>query len=123
MKKETTIEFDNQKAVSFLSNTLCRYRAINDNSLDAFRTDKLYFSTPGESFNDPFDNLIYADPRKILFDIYKEIQLNMDDFIEQQKSVNLKRAAYADLMYHGPHKDRLLDRFIEECELQMEKFK
>ena len=47
----------------------------------------------------------------------------MDYYIEQQKSVNLKRAAYADLMYHGPHKDRRLDRFIEECELQMEKFK
>lgn len=123
MKKETTIEFDNQKAVSFLSNTLCRYRAINDKSIDALRNDKLFFSTPGESFNDPFDNLIYADPRKILYDIYKEIQLNMEDYIEQQKRANLKRAAFADLMYHGSHKDRILDEFIEECELHIEQFK
>lgn len=123
MKKDTCIEFDNHNAITFLSNTFCRYRAINSNSLNALKNDKLYFSTPGESFNDPFDNLIYANPIKILFDIYKEIHLNMDDYIEQQKSESFYRSAFVDLMYHGPHKDRLLSEFIEECETRIEKFK
>ncbi len=123
MKKGTAIEFNNQRALSFLSNTLCRYRTINEKNLDALKTCRLYFSTPGESFNDPFDNLIYADPMRILSGIKNEIQTNMDDYIKQLKKENHVLATFADILYHSPQNDRLLSKFINECELGIEQFK
>ena len=123
MKKETAIEFDNQKTLVFLSNALCRYRAINEKNLDALRNDRLYFSTPGESFNDPFDNLIYANSMKILYNIIYAINFDMDDYIEQLKDKDIDLATFAELINHGPHKYRLLTEFVEECESGIKQFK
>lgn len=123
MEKETAIEFDNHQTLSFLSNTLCRYRAINPSNLDALRNNQLYFSIPGKSFNDPFDNLIYANPREILRRIYKDIDLNMDDYLEQQKDKTFSFATIGSIKYHGPHRKKIMLDFLEECEAKIKLFK
>lgn len=43
---------------------LYRYRPINNNNLDALRTNKLYFST-ASNYDDPFDTFLHIDVEKL----------------------------------------------------------
>ena len=57
---------------------LYRYRSGDENSIQALIDDKLFFSTPAY-FNDPYDNLIFADSRKIVTQIISNIISGMDN--------------------------------------------
>lgn len=45
-------------------NFLYRYRAVNNNNLDALRSNKLFFSK-ASSYDDPFDTFLHIDVEKI----------------------------------------------------------
>lgn len=71
------------KEIKF-ENCLFRYRSVNENNLSALQKNRLYFSTP-KHFNDPYDNLIYADLRKILSHINHNLYYGMDGYLEKLK--------------------------------------
>lgn len=48
-----------QKTI-IIPNTLCRFRAVNENSLVQLQENKLYFST-SDYYDDPFDTYFYLD--------------------------------------------------------------
>ena len=43
---------------------LYKYRAVNNNNLDALRSNKLFFSK-ASSYDDPFDTFLHIDVEKI----------------------------------------------------------
>lgn len=47
---------------------LYRYRAVNNNNLEALRTNKLFFSK-ASNYDDPFDTFLHIDTNKIYEDI------------------------------------------------------
>lgn len=70
---------------------LFRYRSCNESSLKALEQNRLYFSNPS-SFNDPYDNLVYADSSKIVNEIIGSLNAGMDDYIN--KNVFMNRYPY-----------------------------
>ena len=48
-----------QKTI-IVPNTLCRFRAVNENSLAQLQENKLYFST-ADYYDDPFDTYFYVN--------------------------------------------------------------
>ena len=50
-----------QKTI-IVPNTLCRFRAVNENSLAQLQENKLYFST-ADYYDDPFDTYFYVNYR------------------------------------------------------------
>lgn len=54
------IEFVKQ----YLPRRLFRYRVCNEQSIDAFRKNRIYFNSPN-NFNDPHDSLVYYDYDRI----------------------------------------------------------
>ena len=95
-----------------MSNTLCRYRTCNDKAFQALENDKLFFSVP-EAFNDPYDSLVYVNPVAIIRDISQDLTSNMDSFIEGLKREDIRKAAIADILYHGPNGDKNVRSFLE----------
>lgn len=95
---------------------LFRYRTVSDNNIFAFEHDRLYFSTP-ENFNDPFDNLIYANVDKILGDVAGHLRVGMDGYIEKLKNSNPQAAFLAYHFWNGPKKEELVEsQFTAICE-------
>ena len=43
---------------------LCKYRAVNNNNLDALRSNKLFFSK-ASSYDDPFDTFLHIDVERL----------------------------------------------------------
>ncbi|MCI8992810.1 MAG: DUF2971 domain-containing protein [Eubacterium sp.] len=72
--------------IKFGENTFFRYRAFNERSLEAFRNDKLFFSTP-KHFNDPFDTLAYIDTGKLFSSIGSDLN-HMQSYLGTQISQN-----------------------------------
>lgn len=79
---------------------LYRYRSVDDKSIQALIDDKLFFSTPAY-FNDPYDNLIFADSKKIVSQIIGSINSGMDDYIEKCKKNGLAGASIADALWNN----------------------
>lgn len=77
---------------NIFENCLFRYRNVNNKNLSALENNCLYFSTP-ENFNDPYDNLIYANLENILSNVLKNLYTGMDDYLEKLKTWN-SLAAY-----------------------------
>jgi len=67
---------------------LYRYRSSNIQSLDALRHNRLFFSKPSE-FNDPYDNLVYADSSRIVGEIIGNIKAGMDNYIKNNDFMNV----------------------------------
>ena len=55
---------------------LYRYSAYDEGSLSALCQGRLYFSAP-KNFNDPYDNLIFADANMIASEITSSIRNGM----------------------------------------------
>ena len=113
MNKNSKGEYYSTANFNF-DNSLCRFRQINEQSLEAFSNDKLYFSIPAKSFNDPYDTLIYANPIVIMGRIYNNIKYGMDDYIERLKKRDVKMAAYAELLNRSPKKGDLIEEFLSK---------
>ena len=64
---------------------LFRYRKADEKSIAALREDKLFFSKP-EYFNDPYDNLIFANSIQIIGEILGNICLEMDKYLGSRKN-------------------------------------
>ena len=54
---------------NIFDNSVFRYRSCTKNTVDAFKKDRLYFSTP-RHFNDPFDAVIHVNGDKLLASIF-----------------------------------------------------
>ena len=61
-----------------------RYRSCNEDSLKALEQNRLYFSKPS-AFNDPYDNLVFADSSKIVGEIIGSLNAGMDDYIKKNE--------------------------------------
>lgn len=59
-----------------------RYREVNDDNINAFLSDKLYFSTP-RNFNAPYDRLIYYDNKKLFNKATEGIKETTPEAIEK----------------------------------------
>lgn len=97
----------------YINNCLFRFRAVNDNNLSALENDRLYFSTP-ESFNDPYDNLMYANFFDIAANISNSLEMGMESYIQKRKKDNLHMAAIADLFWHGAKKDEVINDILSQ---------
>ncbi len=80
-------EFD-----SVFENCLFRYRSITDSGLEALANNRLYFSTPINDFNDPYDNLVFADSNRIVSDIISNIECGMDNYLDSKKEESFQKA-------------------------------
>lgn len=68
---------------------LFRYRAVDEKSINALKSDTLYFSTPA-CFNDPFDTLIHTNYLEILRNVDYCLTNNMKLYIERHKGMMTK---------------------------------
>ncbi len=69
-------------------NLLFRYRPNNDNSIDAFKNDRLYFSAPVH-FNDPFDCVMHINQEMLISSILRDLDTGMEDFISAKAQAPL----------------------------------
>ena len=68
-------------------NYIFRYRKASNNDILALEKNRLYFSTP-QNFNDPYDNRIYADTKKIKNNVRNNIEGNMDQYLEDFRLID-----------------------------------
>lgn len=71
-------------------NLLFRYRPIDDDnkSIDAFKNDRLYFSTPNH-FNDPFDAVMYINQEMLISSILRDLNTGMEDYLSEKAKKSL----------------------------------
>ena len=62
---------------------LFRYRGYNSKSVEAFKEDKLYFSTPN-MFNDPYDARFYINSEAFIQAIQYEWKTNMESYVKEK---------------------------------------
>lgn len=90
-----------------------RYREANNDNINAFLLDKLYFSTP-RNFNDPYDCLIYYDNKKLFYEATEGIKEITPETIEKY----LPDTEFADLailmVLNQIYRDGGLEEFGEE---------
>ncbi len=108
---------DIQPNPDFFENTLVRFRPISTNNLDALKGDRLYYSTPN-NFNDPYDTLIYANYLQIIEDIYSNLEIGMDNYLDNLKDKDIPNAkflaGYGYAVWNGSKKDEILSTFFEQ---------
>lgn len=97
-------------------NTDClfRYRAVNDDNIKALEENRLYFSTP-INFNDPYDNLIFANSERIIQEVYSSLVNGMEDYIGKLCEQKPDKGAILQLIWSDENKrmqaiDEHLDR-------------
>ena len=91
---------------------LYRYRPIRDDILCAFEMDRLYFSAP-EMFNDPYDNLLFANLEKIWSNVYGNILYGMDGYLSRLKERNLHLAFFAYDFWKEEKREESIELFFE----------
>lgn len=82
---------------------LYRYRAYDEGSLSALRQGRLYFSAP-KNFNDPYDNLIFADANMIASEITSSIRNGMDGYLESKKELDSFEFKLMEFLWSKPEK-------------------
>lgn len=101
----------------FFENTLVRFRSTSTNNIEALKDNKLYYSIP-QNFNDPYDTLIYANYLKIIQDIYINIEIGMDSYLEKLKKSTIPNAKflaeYGCAIWNSPNKNKIVESFLEE---------
>lgn len=65
---------------NIFANSVFRYRSGTDSAIDAFKNDRLYFSTP-KHFNDPFDAVIHVNEEKLLASIFRDLDERMVSYL------------------------------------------
>lgn len=102
---------------AFFENTLVRYRPISFNNLEAFKDDRLYYSTPN-NFNDPYDTLIYANYLQIVQDVSNNLEIGMDSYLNKLKDKDIQDAkiiaGFGYAMWNGSKKDEFLEGFFQQ---------
>lgn len=63
-----------------MENLLFRYRNEDENSINAFEDNKLYFSIP-DYFNDPFDSVAYINQKNLKSRIEKDLDEHMLEYL------------------------------------------
>ena len=63
-----------------MENLLFRYRNGDENSINAFEDNKLYFSIP-DYFNDPFDSVAYINQKNLKSRIEKDLDEHMLEYL------------------------------------------
>ncbi len=91
---------------------ICRYREVNDNNLNALQDERLYFSTPS-NFNDPYDNLIYANTFQIVNEIIGNIVNGMDSYLEKQRILDKWETQYMRFLWGEERRDTTLLKHSE----------
>lgn len=71
---------------------LFRYRVSSENAIEAFKEDRLYFSTP-ENFNDPYDSLFYIDKESFIGAIKTAWHENLEESIRRKYTAGMPEAA------------------------------
>lgn len=108
---------DIQPNTEFFENTLVRFRSISSNNLDALKDDKLYYSTPNK-FNDPYDTLIYANYLQIIQDIYFNLEMGMNSYLNNLKEKDIPNvrllAGVGYAVWHGTKRNEVLDGFFKQ---------
>jgi hypothetical protein len=89
---------------------LFRYRAYDDNTINALENGKIFFSKP-KYFNDPYDNLIYVNSEKVVQEIIGSILGGMDAYLESRKESKDMFYKLADFMWH---QEQTREKLIEE---------
>ena len=74
------IDLDN-----IFDNSVFRYRSCTNSTVDAFKNDRLYFSTP-RHFNDPFDAVIHVNGDKLLASIFRDFDEGMVSYLNTKVS-------------------------------------
>ena len=101
----------------FFKNILVRFRSISSNNLDAFKDDRLYYSTPN-NFNDPYDTLIYANYRRIIQDVSHNLEIGMDSYLDKLKDKDIPNAkifaGFGYAMWNGSKKEEFLNSFYQQ---------
>lgn len=92
---------------------LFRYREVNQNNINALENNRLYFSTPA-NFNDPYDNLVYANTFQIMQHVYGNIHKGMDGYLNKLKEKNPMAAGVGYVFWNGEKREEYLHDFIEE---------
>ena len=93
-------------------NWLYRYRNFSEKNIDALVNDRLYFSIP-EYFNDPYDNLVYADVEKIVMNVATHIGYGMKDYLERLNKKDPILAGPATAFWYGNKREEFLQGFFE----------
>lgn len=110
MENKNKVNYEKQFE-NLYKNCIYRYRQANDKNIEALINERLYFSTP-INFNDPFDNLIYANLLKIASNIYGNIQNGMDAYLEKLKQTDPMSAFIASEKLKGSRKEKIIDNHI-----------
>ena len=74
------IDLDN-----IFDNSVFRYRSCTNSTVDVFKNDRLYFSTP-RHFNDPFDAVIHVNGDKLLASIFRDFDEGMVSYLNTKVS-------------------------------------
>lgn len=75
-------------------------------------SNRLYFSVPNK-FNDPYDNLIFANSAKIVGDILGRINTGMEDYLKKAKTNGMKWVQLMEFMWSNDiSKEKMLQ---EHC--------
>ncbi len=88
---------------------LYRYRAYDDNTIAALKNDRLYFSNP-EYFNDPYDNLLFADTSKIVCTIIGNIISGMDNYLDTRKEMEMPWADFVKFIWSSEKSKEIILR-------------
>ena len=106
-KDKKTDQIELNKTIT-IPRYLYRYRPVNMNSLDALRTNKLYFST-ANYYDDPFDTFIHVD----LSGLQKTIEQVRDGTIEEDQICQFVKAALVQV-FGKKVEDEALSESIEQ---------
>lgn len=92
---------------------LYRYRSFSEESINALENNRLYFSVP-EYFNDPYDNMIYANTERIIMNVASNIGIGMETYIEKLKQKNCMLGGFATAFWHGNKREEYLRDFFRD---------
>jgi len=101
---------------------LYRYRDFSEKNINALENNRLYFSIP-EYFNDPYDNLIYADAEQIIKNVATNIGIGMKDYLERLNKKNPILAGPATAVWYGNKREEFLEGFLEDIVKSVEAIK
>lgn len=112
-----------KKAVDTMNTSIFRYRPYNQETIDALKDDRLYFSTP-KYFNDPYDSLMYIN-KKNLHEYINMCLEEMPQYIKRLKQNNPLKGNFAEAFWSdcNPQKEEQHKMFIERVDEVIEEIK
>ena len=93
------------------SGCIFRYRSVNECNLNALENNRLYFSTP-ENFNDPYDNLLYVNLEEICCNIWGNLCIGMDSYIEKISKTHSVEAFITHEFWNGTNQQLIVNEHL-----------